>query len=90
MPFTSSVGRDQVISSTERPVSPAGVVRPMSPRNLRFIKVEPLPLRGRGFRQFRHTVIKARNGDVAVGVAHLGQDGGEHVDRVVCSAAIEA
>ncbi len=33
MPFTSQVGRDQVISSTERPFSPAGIDRPTSPRN---------------------------------------------------------
>ena len=32
MPLTSQVGRDQVISSTERPRSPAGTERPTAPR----------------------------------------------------------
>ena len=44
MPLTSQVGRDQIISSTLRPCSPAGTDSPTSPQELAAIELQRVPI----------------------------------------------
>ena len=85
MPFTSQVGRDQIISSTERPFSPAGTERPTSPRNSASEKPSFVPAFAQLLRQLRHAVVEAGQRHPAVCVVKIGDDPGEDVVRIAAA-----
>src|SRR5687768_15087146 len=85
MPLISAVGRDQSCSRTLKPISPAGVTSPISPRKPVASKPRRAPLLELLARGLPHVVVKAGNRDAALRVMQRG----EHADRIDCRAAIE-
>ena len=90
MPLTSQVGRDQVISSTVRPLSPAGTERPTAPRKALASNGSFSHCARSARGQLGHAVVEAGERHAAVGVAQVGEDAGEDVVGVGGGRAVEA
>ena len=90
MPLTSQVGRDQIISSVERPFLAGRDRQADLAEELLLVEVERAPLLGDFLGQFLDPVVEAGQGDRAVGVVQVGEDARQHADRIDRRAAVDA
>ena len=67
---------------SKRSFSPAGIFKPIGPRNFSGVKSKPLKIGFDVRRQLADAVIEAGNSDRAVRPMQADKDIREHVDRI--------